>query len=110
LQSPKYNTRSHSEKSREENNNINSNSNDDASETDSEINHIEEIFHILDGKEKSNEISTELRIQGIKNNKTNTNHLLLGLLDTGATSVFVKKAALQHIDPQIKQINVQVKG
>jgi hypothetical protein len=47
-------------KKREENNNINSNSNDDASETNSEINHIEEIFHILDGKEKSKEISTEL--------------------------------------------------
>jgi hypothetical protein len=67
----------------------------------SEINHIKEIFH---------EISTELCIQGHKDNKTKTNHLLLRLLDTGATSVFVKKAALQHIDHQIKKINVQVKG
>jgi hypothetical protein len=56
-------------KKREQNNCISS-TNDDALGANSEINHIKEIFHFLDGKEKLNEISTELCIQGHKDNKT----------------------------------------
>jgi Ca2+-binding EF-hand superfamily protein len=58
-----------------------------------EINHIKEIFHILDRKEKSSEISIELCIQGLNKNKIKTNHLLLELFDSGATGNFVKKTA-----------------
>ena len=36
--------------------------------------------------------------------------MLLGLLDTGATGIFVKRAALKNIEHEIKNINIQVKG
>jgi hypothetical protein len=35
--------------------------------------------------------------------------LLLGLLDTGATGIFLKRTALQNIEHEIKNINIQVK-
>jgi len=82
---PKYNTRSNAAKKREENNVISNQSGDDISDTNSELNQIEEIF-IIQNQENlekiktfTNEISTEIRVQGAtKTEKT----LLLGLLDT----------------------------
>ena len=76
------------QKTREDNNNISINSNDEASDANSEINHIEEIFNIQDSEEKSADICTEIRIQGT--NHDGPSQLLLGLLDTGATGIFVK--------------------
>jgi hypothetical protein len=35
---------------------------------------------------------------------------LLGLLDTGATGIFVKRKALKGIDHQVEQVNLEVKG
>ena len=72
------------------------------------MNQIEEIFHIQDQNQSFDEISTEVRIQGAKT--TNKDQLLLGLLDTGATGIFVKRAALKNIEHEIKNINIQVKG
>ena len=72
------------------------------------MNQIEEIFHIQDQNQSFDEISTEVRIQGAKT--TNKDQLLLGLLDTGATGIFVKRAALKNIEYEIKNINIQVKG
>jgi hypothetical protein len=37
-------------------------------------------------------------------------HLLLGLLDTGATGIFIKREALGKIDHQVKQVSLKVKG
>ena len=105
---PKYNTRSNSQKNWEDNNNISINSNDEASDANSEINHIEEIFNIQDSEEKSDAICTEIRIQGT--NRDGPSQLLLGLLDTGATGIFVKRTALKNIEHQVKKINIQVKG
>ena len=75
----------------------------------SENNQIEEVFQI-ENKNKndaSNEVSTEVRIQCFGNN---VKHLLLGLLDTGATGIFVKRNALKGINHQVEQVNIKVKG
>jgi hypothetical protein len=58
------------------------------------VNQIEEIFHIQDKQQARNEISTGVRIQGVTSK--GNNELLLGLLDTGETGIFVKRTALQN--------------
>jgi hypothetical protein len=85
-------------------------SSDDASDTNSELNQIQEIF-IIQNQEKAkkidNNISTEICVQeAVKSGK----YVVLGLLDTEATGVFIKQAALNKFDHIIKKTNVQVKG
>ena len=95
---------------RKENNNLAlTNHSDEASSINSENNHIEEVFQVEDktNNDTSNEVSTEVRIQCCGNN---VKHLLLGLLDTGATGTFVKREALKGIDHQVEQVNLKVKG
>jgi hypothetical protein len=77
---------------------------------ESEINQIEEVFNIQDSSCKSKEVSTEIRIQATKDSSNKYNELLLGLLDTGATGIFVKRTALNSIHHQIKPTNIRVKG
>jgi hypothetical protein len=77
---------------------------------ESEINQIEKVFNIQDSSYKSKEISTEIRIQATKDSSNKYNELLLGLLDTGATGIFVKRTALNNIHHQIKPTNIRVKG
>jgi hypothetical protein len=66
------------------------------------------LFHTQDKKQAINETSTEACIQGVKSK--DKDHLLLGLLDTCATGIFVRKTAFQNIVHQIKNISIQVKG
>lgn len=40
----------------------------------------------------------------------NVKHLLLGLLDTGDTGIFVKRKSLKGIDHQVEKVNLRVKG
>jgi hypothetical protein len=107
----KYNTRSNAKKeNRKENNNLAlTNHSDEASSINSENNHIEEVFQVEDktNNDTSNEVSTEVQIQCCG---SNVKHLLLGLLDTGATGIFVKREALKGIDHQVEQVNLKVKG
>jgi hypothetical protein len=93
----RYNTRSNTKKNREENNNLSlKNQSDEVSSTGSKVNHIEEIFQVQDTNKthNSNEINTEVRVQC---HGKHTNHFMLGLLDTGATGVFIKQNALSQI-------------
>ena len=41
---------------------------------------------------------------------TNVKHLMLGLLDTGATGVFIKRNVLKNIKHQVQKVNIKVKG
>jgi hypothetical protein len=66
------------------------------------------LFHTHDQKQAINEISTEVHIQGVKSK--DKDQLLLSLLDAGATGIFVKRTALENIEHQIKNINIQIKG
>jgi hypothetical protein len=110
---PRYNTRSTTKKqSWGENNNLTINSrSEENSVGNSEINHIKEIFcvqeELQNNNKESDDISTEIRVQG---SKKNVDHILLGLLDTGATGIFVKRMALKNIDHHLKEVNIQVKG
>ena len=52
-------------------------------------------------------MSTEIRIQSLGNN---VKHLMLGLLDTGATGTFIKRNALNNIEHQVRKVNIKVKG
>jgi ribosomal protein L11 len=81
------------------------NSNDDASSASSELNQIEEVFEIAEQTENKHEISTEVKVQCGGNQK-----MLLGLLDTGATSIFIKKHALKDVTHTIQKIDLKVKG
>jgi hypothetical protein len=82
---------------------------DEASSSGSEINQIEEIFQIQDNKtiNPKDNISTEVRIQCFSKN---SQHLLLGLLDTGATGIFIKRKALSKTEHQVKHMSLKVKG
>jgi hypothetical protein len=64
---------------------------------ESEINQIEEVFNIQDSNYKSKEVSTEIHFQATKESTNKYHELLLGLLDTGATGIFVKRIALNNI-------------
>jgi predicted aspartyl protease len=103
----RYNTRSNAKK-REENNAISNQSHDDVS-VSSEINQIEEVF-VLHDRKKNEILNTEVRVQGMKADNSNPAKLLLGLLDTGATGIFVKRNALENFDHKITKTNIQVKG
>jgi hypothetical protein len=106
---PRYNTRSITKK-KEENNNLSNNPNNDSSDVESEIHQIEEIFNINDSKYKPNGVSTEIYVQGAEKSNENLNQLLLSLLDTGATGIFIKRTALNNILHHIKKTNIHVKG
>jgi hypothetical protein len=71
---------------------------------------MEEIFNINDSKYKSNGVSTKICVQGAKKLNENLNQLLLGLLDTGSTGIFIKWTALNNILHHIKKTNIHVKG
>jgi hypothetical protein len=73
------------------------NNNNKASSASLELNQIEEVFEINDEEKTKpkHKISTELSVQCHGNNK-----MLLGLLDTGATGIFIKKNALKDINPK----------
>jgi hypothetical protein len=55
----------------------------------SEANQIEEVF-FLHNRKNDEVLNTEVRVQGVKTDNSNPMKLLLGLLDTGATGIFVK--------------------
>jgi hypothetical protein len=55
-------------------------------------------------------LNTEVRVQGVKTDNSNPVKLLLGLLDTGATGIFVKQNALENFDHKITKTKIQVKG
>jgi hypothetical protein len=77
----------HKKKDCEEKNNLSTRVSDEASSSSSETNQIEENFQIQDIKiNPKDNISTEVRIQCFSKN---VQHLLLGLLDTGATGIFI---------------------
>jgi predicted aspartyl protease len=76
--------------------------------TNSEINQIEEVF-VLQDHEKPKQINTEVRVQ-VSRNKIQSSQLFLGLLDTGATGIFVKRDVLKYFDHKITKANIQVKG
>jgi hypothetical protein len=107
--SSRYNTRSITRKNGcEVNNNLSTRMSDEASSSSSEINQIDETFLIQDDKiiNAKDIISTEVHIQCFSKN---LQHLLLGLLDTGARGIFIKREALSKIEHQVKQVNLKVK-
>ena len=76
------------------------------------MNQIEEIFIIQDqekNKPINDAISTEILIQDVKK-QGKSNQIFIGLLDTGATGIFIKRTALKNFDHKINKTNVQVKG
>jgi hypothetical protein len=81
------------------------NNNNNASSASSKLNQIEEVFEIDDGEKPKHEISSEVRVQCYGNNK-----MLLELLDTGATGIFIKKNALKDVMHTIQKIDLKVKG
>jgi hypothetical protein len=79
-------------------------------DVESEIHQIEEVFNINDSKYKSNRVSTKICVQGAKKSNESLNQLLLGLLNTGATGIFIKRTTLNNILHCIKKTNIHVKG
>jgi hypothetical protein len=81
-----------SHKSCEENNNLAlKNHSDGISSINSENNRIEVVFQIENksANDVFNVVSTEVQVQCFGNN---VKHLLLELLDTGATGIFIKRS------------------
>jgi transposase InsO family protein len=80
-------------------------------DSDDEINHIDEVYAISEHKTEMLDnkcTSTETKVQ-VKS-KSNQTHMLLGLLDTGASATYVSASALKKIDHTIEPINVQLRG
>jgi hypothetical protein len=87
---------------------ITTNQKNDASDADSEINHIEEVFHLQDLDTKIDTVYTEICVSTNSSDSQHTYHL--GLLDTGATGSFIKLYVLKTIQHKIQQVDVQIKG
>ena len=108
---PNNNTRLNAKKQGcEENNNLSiKNQSNESLSAISELNQIEEICNIHDDIQTNpaNNVSTEVRIQSLG---INVKHLMLGLLDTGATGVFIKQNVLKNIKHQVRKVNIKVKG
>ncbi len=66
------------------------------------MNQIEDIFQNQEKIEKTNnEISTNICVQeAMKTGKS----IILGLLETGATGIFIERAALKNVRPRQMQI------
>jgi hypothetical protein len=108
LDRPKYNTRSHTRKKQEKNNSSTANQTNDASDAESEINHIDEVFHLQDSDTKIDTVCTEICVSITSSNSQHP--YLLVLLDTGAMGSFIKLSVLKTIQHKIQPVDVQVKG
>jgi hypothetical protein len=108
LDHPKYNTRSHTCKKQEQNNSLTTNQTNDASDAESEINHIEEVFHLQDSETKIYTVCTKIHVSTTSSDSQHT--YLLGLHDTGATGSFIKQSVLKTIQHKIHLVDFQVKG
>jgi predicted metal-binding protein len=100
LDRPKYNIRSHTRKKQEQNNSLTANQTNDASDVESEINHIEEVFHLQDSDTKINTVCTEICVSTTSSDSQHT--YLLGLLDPEATGSFIKQSVLKTIQHKIQ--------
>jgi hypothetical protein len=78
------------------------------SDADSEINRIEEVFHLHDSGTKIDTVCTEICVS---TNLSDSQHIyLLGLFDTGAMGSFIKQSLLKTIQHNIQPVDIQVKG
>jgi hypothetical protein len=99
LDRPKYNTRSHTRKKQEQNNSLTTNQKNYVSDDKSEINHIEELFHLQDSDTKIDTVCTEICVSTTSSNYQH--NYLLCPLDTEATSFFIKQSVLKTIHHKI---------
>jgi predicted aspartyl protease len=95
-------------KSRNKNSSLTANQTNDTSDSESEINHSEEVFHLQDPETKIETVCTEIYVYTTSPDSQHT--YLLGLLDTGATGFFIKQSVLKTIQHKIQPVDVQVKG
>ena len=75
-----------------------------------DINGIEEIYPVQDATvEEAEDCSTEVKVE-LLNHRSGMHRYVLGLVDTGARSNFIKRDVLKGIPHTVNKVNIQSQG